>query len=83
MQGLYAVADRSSLVTFKPLSRNAAELGPPPGRVWHRTIWKGRSGDPHGRMPDPGLLAITVQEVLGELGRLPPPAPQVRRRFFR
>ncbi|MDX6596537.1 MAG: hypothetical protein QOE87_424 [Gaiellales bacterium] len=82
MQGLYAVADRSSRVTFKPLSSNA-EPGPPPARVWHRTIWKGRSGDPHGRVPDPGLPAITVQEVLDELGKLPPPAPQVIRRFFR
>ncbi|MDX6564246.1 MAG: hypothetical protein QOD65_4060 [Gaiellales bacterium] len=72
---------RPSLTLCGPVGPD--RWGPPPARVWHRTIWKGRSGDPHGRVPDPGLLAITVQEVLDELGKLPPPAPQVIRRFFR
>ncbi|TKK90825.1 glycosyltransferase family 9 protein [Herbidospora galbida] len=37
--------------------------GPPPGP--HHVLWHGRTGDPHGRAPDPGLLEITIDEVLG------------------
>lgn len=51
-------------------------FGPTPPSLWgpppsprHRVLWRGRTGDPHGRAPDPGLLDITVAEVLGELRR--------------
>jgi ADP-heptose:LPS heptosyltransferase len=37
--------------------------GPPP-RPWHAVLWAGGSGDPHGAVPDPGLLRITVSEVI-------------------
>lgn len=37
--------------------------GPPP-RPWHRVLWAGRTGDPHGGEPDPGLLEITVGDVI-------------------
>jgi ADP-heptose:LPS heptosyltransferase len=58
-----------SLLLFGPTS---PELwGPPSGRRAHRVIWKGRSGDPHANTPDPGLLAITVEEVLEALSTLP------------
>jgi ADP-heptose:LPS heptosyltransferase len=58
-----------SLVLFGPVS--PAQWGPPPERSWHRALWTGRSGDPHAREPDPGLLEITVAEVLRALERLP------------
>lgn len=37
--------------------------GPPPRR-WHTILWAGRTGDPHGSEPDPGLLDITAADVL-------------------
>lgn len=35
--------------------------GPPPGP--HTVLWHGRVGDPHGALPDPGLLRLSVEEV--------------------
>jgi len=61
-----------SVVLFGPTS--PALWGPPPARRHHRALWAGRSGDPHGDTVDPGLLAISVREVLqalGDLERLP------------
>jgi ADP-heptose:LPS heptosyltransferase len=58
-----------SVVLFGPSS--PALWGPPAERHWHRALWAGTSGDPHGRLPDPGLLAITVDQVLEALGDLP------------
>jgi ADP-heptose:LPS heptosyltransferase len=54
-----------SIVLFGPSS--PAHWGPPPDRPWHRALWKGRLGDPHGHTVDPGLAAITVDDVLGAL----------------
>jgi ADP-heptose:LPS heptosyltransferase len=54
-----------SLVLFGPVS--PAEWGPPPGRPWHRALWAGSTGDPHGTLPDPGLLRLGVGEVLRAL----------------
>lgn len=45
------------------------ELWGPPPSARHRVLWRGRTGDPHGQAPDPGLLDITVAEVLAELRR--------------
>jgi len=42
--------------------------GPPAGRPQHAVLWTGRTGDPHGRTPDPGLLEISVDSVLAALG---------------
>jgi ADP-heptose:LPS heptosyltransferase len=64
----------ASVVLFGPLSPDL--WGPPPGRPWHRCLWAGGSGDPHGQLPDPGLLAITVDQVLGALADLPPAPPR-------
>jgi ADP-heptose:LPS heptosyltransferase len=58
-----------SVVLFGPTS--PALWGPPADRPWHRALWAGTSGDPHGQLPDPGLLAITVDQVLEALGDLP------------
>jgi ADP-heptose:LPS heptosyltransferase len=58
-----------SVVLFGPVA--PARWGPPPGRPWHRALWAGSTGDPHGAEPDPGLLRITVAEVLGALDELP------------
>jgi ADP-heptose:LPS heptosyltransferase len=57
-----------SVVLFGPTS--PALWGPPPGRRRHRALWAGRSGDPHGGTVDPGLLAISVRDVLEALGGL-------------
>src|SRR5207253_2199406 len=60
-----ATATRTpSVVLFGPVS--PALWGPPADRAWHRTLWAGRAGDPHGSEPDPGLLAIAVDDVLVE-----------------
>ena len=59
-----------SVVLFGPTS--PAEWGPPPDRPWHRVLWAGGRGDPHAARPDPGLLAIGVDDVLAALAALPP-----------
>jgi ADP-heptose:LPS heptosyltransferase len=51
-----------SVVLFGPSA--PSRWGPPADRPWHRVIWKGRKGDPNGSEPDPGLLSITVDDVL-------------------
>ena len=59
-----------SIVLFGPTS--PAEWGPPPERLdRHRALWAGRPGDPHAGEPDPGLLALTVDDVLRALADLP------------
>jgi ADP-heptose:LPS heptosyltransferase len=58
-----------SVVLFGPTS--PALWGPPADRPWHRALWAGTSGNPHGQLPDPGLLAIAVEQVLEALGDLP------------
>jgi ADP-heptose:LPS heptosyltransferase len=58
-----------SVVLFGPVS--PALWGPPPDRPWHRALWAGTSGDPHGQLPDPGLLAIDVDQVTEALADLP------------
>jgi ADP-heptose:LPS heptosyltransferase len=47
----------------------------PAARERHRVLWSGRSGDPHGAVPDPGLLEITVDEVTAALEALPERSP--------
>ncbi|HEX8005550.1 MAG TPA: glycosyltransferase family 9 protein [Trebonia sp.] len=37
--------------------------GPPP-RPWHAVLWAGRYGDPHAAAADPGLLRISVGDVI-------------------
>jgi ADP-heptose:LPS heptosyltransferase len=55
-------------------------FGPTPPSEWgprtstrgpHRVLWSGRRGDPHADRPDPGLLAIGVEDVVHELAALP------------
>jgi ADP-heptose:LPS heptosyltransferase len=55
-------------------------FGPTPPSEWgprtatggpHRVLWSGRRGDPHADRPDPGLLAIGVDDVVRELAVLP------------
>jgi ADP-heptose:LPS heptosyltransferase len=58
-----------SVVLFGPTS--PALWGPPADRPWHRALWAGTSGDPHGQLPDPGLLAIAVDQVREALDDLP------------
>jgi ADP-heptose:LPS heptosyltransferase len=62
-----------SVVLFGPTSPR--HWGPPPDRPWHKALWTGTTGDPHGQEPDPGLLAITADEVVEALGSLPAAPP--------
>ena len=52
-----------SVLLFGPTS--PALWGPPPDRPQHTVLWAGRTGDPHADAPDPGLLEISVDDVLG------------------
>jgi ADP-heptose:LPS heptosyltransferase len=65
-----------SVVLFGPTA--PALWGPPADRPWHRPLWAGTSGDPHGQLPDPGLLAIAVDQVLEALDDLPPAPGRTR-----
>jgi ADP-heptose:LPS heptosyltransferase len=58
-----------SVILFGPTSPR--HWGPPPHRPWHRVLWRGTTGDPRGATPDPGLLALEVDEVLDALSDLP------------
>jgi ADP-heptose:LPS heptosyltransferase len=57
-----------SVVLFGPTP--PARWGPPASRGRHRALWAGRTGDPHAAVADPGLLEITVDDVLAELAAL-------------
>ena len=57
-----------SVVLFGPASPD--EWGPPPERAIHRALWTGRTGEPLASRPDPGLLAITVEQVLAAVDDL-------------
>jgi ADP-heptose:LPS heptosyltransferase len=61
-----------SVVLFGPT--DPACWGPPPERPWHRALWRGRPGNPHGERPDPGLMRILPAAVLDALAALPEPA---------
>ncbi len=51
-----------SVILFGP--GPPAEWGPPTDRPQHVALWAGRRGDTHAADPDPGLLEITVADVL-------------------
>jgi ADP-heptose:LPS heptosyltransferase len=51
-----------SVLLFGPTP--PSEWGPPPERDRHVVLHGGGSGDPHADAPDPGLLAISVDDVL-------------------
>jgi ADP-heptose:LPS heptosyltransferase len=53
-----------SVVLFGPTP--PSEWGPP-ADPRHVVLWAGRRGDPHGDAPDPGLLDISVEAVVGAL----------------
>jgi ADP-heptose:LPS heptosyltransferase len=46
------------------------EWGPPPDRARHVVLHRGGRGDPHAGAPDPGLLAISVDDVLAVTARV-------------
>jgi ADP-heptose:LPS heptosyltransferase len=58
---------RPSVVLFGPTPPSL--WGPPP-HPRHRVIWHGSTGDSRAGSTDPGLLRITVDEVLAELDAL-------------
>lgn len=63
-----------SVVLFGPTSPH--RWGPPADRPIHRVLWAGTTGDPHGAEPDPGLLRVSVEQVLAELERLGDAGPR-------
>jgi ADP-heptose:LPS heptosyltransferase len=56
-----------SVVLFGPTP--PALWGPPPDPR-HVVLWHGTRGNPHANDPDPGLLAIGIDEVLDALAAL-------------
>jgi ADP-heptose:LPS heptosyltransferase len=64
-----------SVVLFGPIPPHL--WGPPPSRDQHRVLWKCMRGDPNGDAPDPGLLEISVSDVLGALDKLPAQRPRL------
>jgi ADP-heptose:LPS heptosyltransferase len=56
-----------SVILFGPTPPR--RWGPPPLPI-HRAIWAGHEGDPHAESPDPGLLEIEPELVIGELASL-------------
>jgi ADP-heptose:LPS heptosyltransferase len=56
-----------SVIVFGPTSPR--RWGPPPHTI-HRPIWAGHEGDPDADTPDPGLLEIGADTVIGELATL-------------
>ncbi len=64
---LAAATGTPSLTLFGPVP--PSEWGPP-SRPRHRVVWAGRRGDPHGAIPDAGLLGIDVPRVVRELAEL-------------
>lgn len=68
MSHLATALGTPSVVLFGPTP--PALWGPPADRLRHRALWTGSRGDPHGRQPDPGLLAIRVEDVLRALAEL-------------
>jgi ADP-heptose:LPS heptosyltransferase len=63
-----------SVVLFGPTP--PALWGPPPDPR-HVVLWEGTRGDPHASDPDPGLLAIEVDDVLDALTRLDGISPEL------
>jgi ADP-heptose:LPS heptosyltransferase len=57
-----------SVVVFGPTS---PDRWGPPASARHVALWAGLTGDPHASRPDPGLLAITVNDVTSALDSLP------------
>lgn len=70
---LASAARAPSVVLFGPVS--PARWGPPDA-PWHRALWHGATGDPHGAAPDPGLLEIDVDEVLDAVATVDRRAPR-------
>ncbi len=68
MAHLATAVGTPSVVLFGPIS--PAKWGPPAERAQHRVLWRGRPGDPHAPVVDPGLASITVAEVRSELDAL-------------
>ncbi|MFL6136982.1 MAG: glycosyltransferase family 9 protein [Frankiaceae bacterium] len=56
-----------SVVLFGPTPPTL--WGPPPDRPQHRALWAGRTGDNFAPAPDPGLLELTVADVLQAAGQ--------------
>lgn len=56
-----------SVTLFGPVAPQ--EWGPP-ALARHVALWAGRRGDPHGRVADPGLLALGLPEVERALATL-------------
>ncbi|MBW3638699.1 MAG: glycosyltransferase family 9 protein [Actinobacteria bacterium] len=70
-----------SVVLFGPTSPQL--WGPPPERMQHQVLWAGRAGDNFAGRVDPGLLELTVDQVVDSVdallshpARIPEPMPR-------
>ncbi|PYE17445.1 ADP-heptose:LPS heptosyltransferase [Williamsia limnetica] len=59
---LATAVNTPSVLLFGPTAPQ--RWGPPAGDRRHRVLWHGRTGDPHADHADPGLLEISVAEVI-------------------
>jgi ADP-heptose:LPS heptosyltransferase/uncharacterized protein YjbJ (UPF0337 family) len=69
-----------SVLLFGPTP--PAEWGPPARRDRHVVLHRGGRGDPHGDEPDPGLLDITIDDVLAVTGDRFPSRPSGRAHYM-
>lgn len=67
MAHLAAATGTASVVLFGP---TAPSRWGPRGPAPHVALWAGRTGDPHGAVPDPNLLRIDTASVLAASRRM-------------
>jgi ADP-heptose:LPS heptosyltransferase len=56
-----------SVLLFGPMPPRL--WGPPATRPRHLVLWAGDVGDPHGQVPDSGLLLLTPAQVIAAVDR--------------
>jgi hypothetical protein len=69
--GLRQTTSTRSPTPTTPPPDASGDLGPPAERLQHRVLWRGRTGDRHGRTVDPGLLHVPADAVSRALESLP------------
>lgn len=67
MGHLATAVGRPSVLLFGPMPPRL--WGPPVTRPGHLVLWAGDVGDPHGQVPDSGLLLLTSEQVIMAVDR--------------
>ncbi len=66
--GVAHLATALGVATVTLFGPSSPAVWGPPADGPHTVLWAGRTGDPHGSSPDPGLLAITPDDVITAAG---------------